>query len=421
MGHLLPDDGDDHEEDTGAGHIGPMTMEDVARFRERFIAQVDATQASALRHWCRANVVHATSHYSGFGMFEAALAAFLETDGRMPQLRVFHASDIARACRKALLNHTAQTAPLHIGGDICRRAPPPQQEKLKACWQEAGQAWAAELKCLIDDGSHAAMIKDAKQCAADKLLAQLLEVLREAPLLTEDFCYKCKALCPLHGHINSRRHPSRSRVLTVNSAGTTCVDHSSMGSHAGLLGKTIIPFTIWLKERMENREDLIIHECTQHHPSELLFNRFLGPSHHIFVWKICPSELGFPLTRVRKFTLCVSRARLLDMVPLTTPLQFFGARVVAKGSIFFAESQTHPQIMCLGDFGRLRRYKELMEEAGMPETADLLVNVTQAPEYGAITTLVPCLLKRTKLWSMGRARLLTGSEVRRVDHKMLIA
>jgi hypothetical protein len=109
------------------------------------------------------------------------------------------------------------------------------------------------------------------------------------------------------------------------------------------------------------------------------------------------------------------------MVPLTTLLQFFGARVVAKGSIFFVESQTHPQIMCLGDFGRLRRYKELMEEAGMPETADLLVNVTQAPEYGAITTLVPCLLKRTKLWSMGRARLLTGSEVRRVDHKMLIA
>ena len=88
------------------------------------------------------------------------------------------------------------------------------------------------------------------------------------------------------------------------------------------------------------------------------------------------------------------------MAPLTTPLQFFGARVVAKGSIFFAESQTH-QIMCLGDFGRLRRYKELMEEAGMPETADLLVNVTQAPEYGAITALVPCLLKRTKFgaWS----------------------
>jgi hypothetical protein len=95
-----------------------MTMEDVARFRERFIAQVDATQASALRHWCRANVVHATSHYSGFGMFEAALAAFLETDGRMPQLIVLHASDIARACRKALLNHAAQTAPLHIGGDM---------------------------------------------------------------------------------------------------------------------------------------------------------------------------------------------------------------------------------------------------------------------------------------------------------------
>jgi hypothetical protein len=74
-----------------------MTMEDVARFRERFIAQVDATQASALRHWCRANVVHATSHYSGFGMFEAALAAFLETDGRMPQLRVFHASDMPQS------------------------------------------------------------------------------------------------------------------------------------------------------------------------------------------------------------------------------------------------------------------------------------------------------------------------------------
>ena len=172
---------------------------------------------------------------------------------------------------------------------------------------------------------------------------------------------------------------------------------------------------------MENREDLIIHECTQHHPSELLFNRFLGPSHHILVWKICPPELGFPLTRVRQFTLCVSRARLLDMVPLTTPLPFFGARVVAKGSIFFAECQTHPQIMWLGDFGRLRRYKELTEKAGMLETADLLVSVTQAPEYGAITTLAPGLLKRTKLWSMGRARHLTGSEALRVGHKMFIA
>ena len=109
------------------------------------------------------------------------------------------------------------------------------------------------------------------------------------------------------------------------------------------------------------------------------------------------------------------------MVPLTTPLPFFGARVVAKGSIFFAECQTHPQIMWLGDFGRLRRYKELTEKAGMLETADLLVSVTQAPEYGAITTLAPGLLKRTKLWSMGRARHLTGSEALRVGHQMFIA
>lgn len=50
--------------------------------------------------------------------------------------------------------------------------------------------------------------------------------------------------------------------LIVFAAGTVCIDVSSMGGHAGLLGPSCRPLAIFLAEVKAVQPHLVVHECT---------------------------------------------------------------------------------------------------------------------------------------------------------------
>lgn len=115
----------------------------------------------------------------------------------------------------------------------------------------------------------------------------------------------------MNGHSDERDECT----LTLNTAGSVCKNHSSMGYREGLAGKYVIPFLVWIFQRMQEQEDIIVHECTQHHQSQKLLERYLGSSHTIFCWLSSPDFHGFPMTRRRRLSICVAKKLLVDWAP----------------------------------------------------------------------------------------------------------
>ena len=113
-------------------------------------------------------------------------------------------------------------------------------------------------------------------------------------------CYvhnkNCKVL-PVLPHAGNRS----------NIAGVTCVDWSSMGKGLGWLGDSVLVFLQWLRERLSAAEDIIICECVDLFDDTML--RTL--SSHIWSWVtliICPSHLGIPVQRRRKWMIGLKRS-----------------------------------------------------------------------------------------------------------------
>ena len=113
-----------------------------------------------------------------------------------------------------------------------------------------------------------------------------------------------------------------------------------------------------------------------------MLGRAFGNTHYIWVWKLCPSMFGFPMKRVRKISICVSRSKCLaDVAIPRSPVDLFGARAVTMGSIYFLQDGPGIEgIMGVGDWGRLRKHIEKMVEAGISDGNDYIINATRLSE-----------------------------------------
>ena len=69
-------------------------------------------------------------------------------------------------------------------------------------------------------------------------------------------------------------------------------------------------------------------------------------------------------------------------------------------------------------FGRLRIDLAMLMNGNGARELDMSSKVTQNPGFGGYTPHLPCLLRRSKLWSTARERLLTGYEVALAMHSL---
>ena len=124
--------------------------------------------------------------------------------------------------------------------------------------------------------------------------------------------------------------------LVFHAAGSTCVDWSLRSRKAlRWLGMHMIPFVVWAKSRARCREQLILHEWVSLHPVEFLLNEYLGDVYVVISFLICPSVLGFPTTRRRRFSVCIHQGGIGASLT-TSPMQKFAFRVIADGDIYFS-------------------------------------------------------------------------------------
>ncbi|CAK9068160.1 unnamed protein product [Durusdinium trenchii] len=102
--------------------------------------------------------------------------------------------------------------------------------------------------------------------------------------------------------------------IRVASAGTTCADVSQFGAMAGLMGPSCESLALWLSERAQCLEDVIVHECTSLFSKDI-FCRYL-PQYEVHRpialsgedLMLSPHQLGWPLHRPRAYTVLTKRA-----------------------------------------------------------------------------------------------------------------
>jgi site-specific DNA-cytosine methylase len=168
------------------------------------------------------------------------------------------------------------------------------------------------------------LLQLAKQCTLS--LENCVPLLEKAAKLIE-----LSASCALHG--------MKCKLVraSMHIAGTPCVEWSSMGPRTNGNGDTCMIFLVWILMRRVLQETLIIQENSKNFAVDVLV-KLLGDMYIIDTTTICPSSLGWPGRRERRWTILILRsAALVATSSLSNVMPLFHDTCFGKWTIFLVQ------------------------------------------------------------------------------------
>ena len=288
-------------------------------------------------------------------LVERAVVACAEEDGSSSKLstsegsagfRFHRACDIDVACRRALHSLPDGDVPgsdRHpcVLGDIC--------ERITVATRRSMETRCAEFELRLNDN---ALIQ------SDALLPMLQDLLKmvEADETFQSngllYCFKHAHKCSLHGDPSLPRRGSRTELW---GGGNCCQAWSSIGQQTRWLGDATIPLIIWIANiKSASGPDVLVQECTKRF-DVTTFRKLLGSAFKVMERTLCPTELGLPVRRERKWTISVRRERRHVRFEFCDPLfdRVFYRTLESNGAIYLTQ----------GEEGRVRREEELHARA----------------------------------------------------------
>ena len=204
-----------------------QSLTDVIEWPSQFIKLLPTEGANLMKKTFEQGVL-VTSHYSGVASVESMLEYLCEAckeNGaeNWSGLRMYSASDINPLCRVTLAEHGG---PEHIFGDLV------------AFWDAATCVRLTKAEKLLQQSAEAI----PAELLSDVWVKALEDAVQNGRLLEKGWCYKHQRLCKLH----TSRPP---KWLSLNCAGSTCIDFSNMGARRREQGGSMIPFVCWRAER----------------------------------------------------------------------------------------------------------------------------------------------------------------------------
>ena len=259
------------------------------------------------------------------------------------------------------------------------------------------------------------------------------------------FCYRHGHDCPVYPS-NAAPNYKRTRC---NVSGLTCVDWSSMGQNAGWLGDSIFAFCQWARERHSSLEDIVICECVAPFDDHEL-KVILGAQYSWQTIVVCPTSLGLPVRRTRKYMVGLLRTsrqwhhRVLANGIEKTFFDIFERRPVLQGHALLrapdsvvksfirdlAAKRSLPSrsskgrswscwmALPRGTRRRIQGYEDLALATGKyahkrdaPFMVDSKDNASFInPNFAFNAGFVPALLRGSQIWSMHKQRLMLPEE-----------
>ena len=152
---------------------------------------------------------------------------------------------------------------------------------------------------------------------------------------------------------------------TIHIAGTPCTDFSTRGSRNKELGKSFVCLLAWISMRLMLQESVVIQENVVQFCTELLV-RLLGHLYHFRVVERSPSQLGWPVTRNRLWTVMRHRYKTGSF---KMPLTIF-AKLFYKPLLFGLNiASTIPPWFCFFVASAKELVEELQWACSRPESA----------------------------------------------------
>eukprot|EP00971_Amphidinium_carterae_P183389 3639855-Amphidinium_carterae.1 len=178
--------------------------------------------------------------------------------------------------------------------------------------------------------------------------------------------------------------------LCINIAGSPCVDFSMRGKREGAFGVTAASHAIWLGQFVSSGSPVCIHENTPKYPTWLLQQSLVqlsGTEWKVEVFQFCPSMLGIPVRRPRRYTVAWNPSRVNFSGNCEEFLQLFGAQPKTTGGIYFqAGMQENASMTHREAWVQYHEKIELNRAKGKGERYHI-VDLNQRPPFGSISSL----------------------------------
>ena len=328
--------------------------------------------------------------------------------------------------------------PMHVFGDVLKqRIDKSVRISLKRTHDWAKNFFEREVK---RKGRSAEEAKHASLKAGTEMLKRMQGIMKHVTFNMDHvaWCYKCKKYCPVHAnHLVDREVDE---AITVAVAGTTCTSWSSMGKKGKWIAASAMPFMVWAYETLAAEPDIVIHECTPRFDFGMLVAIF-GFLYVVQSFCFSPTDLGWPASRPRRWTLMYHRKRRNPIVPLSRPNfgAFFFRASTTDGHIFWdapkedvdrfikdtrkrmlPEADSDGQgwsprdALPEGHYQRLLAYERSAKRHRKAPV--FIINLHQSCAFmNTMTRIVPTLLTRTStIWSMIHNRQLIPKEMMQV-------
>ena len=410
--------------------IGPTSLKEAFQMHERVLAdlrthrQGDVLHASLCNHF--SNGIQLFTEFSGIdapAQCLHGLASTLLVQGEIETYKIDYVSacDNSASCRQVLLALPEIMRPHHLGLDILDRIPEDTRKEISKMAASARGSPAGEL-------------------TANFYVEQILEALKCCGMASE-----LPQMCALHhggGGCGCQLLRSelgadgKRRSVRVVVAGITCTDFSYAGSKRGLQGESLMPILTFIWSRLQGLDDLIFIEEAPAFSKVMmpLLQSTLGGIYHIESVVMCPSEIGWPMTRKRSFLRLAHRQKTRRVCAFSkSELSAFLHTVEMTGDDFFTSElhakpaprtriwskstpDTEVSLAFLSEADRARYMGQLLRSdmvtGGCNDDANLtpIFNIHRTAKMSRPTRLLPSLTKRSRVLSATHKRVLCGME-----------
>ena len=366
--------------------------------------------------------IDVTTHYSGTGTAEAAIAtvaARIADSHAMPAciaaVSCYSACDISPVCQEVLENHPVASRPLHRFSDLCARPPAELVQRLRE--RLPGFQKKAGLRASTPGGSKK---HNWDRAASKHWVSFAMNLLSEWMPSRSSLAH-----CLRHGHLCAT-YPPRTGRYHLEVSGVNCQPWSQAGQCWGWLDDRSIPCLILVRIILAVEPDGVCIECTPRFDFQTL-RALLQPSYTGDFAITSPADFGLPIDRGRLYMwfdrrsavssatrpmsdireTCRTQQLSLDVFLRASPEEVqryyrkllgslrSGSPVLRRRAL--VGKVCLEDVLCAGNWTRYRRYRELI--ASLPDAPCYVVDVHKTPEYGAKprSRRMPTLLRSSVL------------------------
>ena len=258
---------------------GPQSKEELHSWASHALSVFEHAQLTEQFYANLLRGVCVCTKYSGMGCPEQALDIIgqaakkdLASRGGDPEawlcpFSVYSATEMLPLAQRALLSHVGPCKPAHVFKNVLdvlgQLFADPQAilDRLQSVCLEVSRDSAVELLRIkglkdIKPAKRAQLRQESHDKSCRTFLSRSLELYQEAqPALNPS------AHCVAHDQECQLRPDSMGKI-NIEIAGTTCVAFSARGKQQQWGHESSIPCIVWLWSVLQNRPQLIVHECT---------------------------------------------------------------------------------------------------------------------------------------------------------------